>query len=128
MDREALSDIVFFESKAHQKNRLFKAMMWLCGGFIKPSRFLILSIFLWFIFSMIFWLSKSMFVINSLERVLTLPEAFYFSGITLTTIGYGDIQPLGFSRGLCVVEGFLGVITLSCFVVSLVRRFVADLK
>jgi len=43
-------------------------------------------------------------------------QAFYFSGVTLLTIGYGDILPVsGFTRIAAIVEGIsgIGVISLS---------------
>jgi len=38
---------------------------------------------------------------------LPLPEAFYFSCITFTTIGYGDLAPLGITRFFAASEGLL---------------------
>ena len=43
-------------------------------------------------------------------------QAFYFSGVTLLTIGYGDILPVsGFTRLAAIIEGIsgIGVISLS---------------
>jgi hypothetical protein len=56
-------------------------------------------------------------------RELGILEALYFSGITFTTIGYGDLAPVGWTRGLAVSEGLVGVLTVSAFLVSLVRRY-----
>lgn len=42
------------------------------------------------------------------------PDALYFSGITLGTIGYGDVQPVNaFLRMASVAEGFSGIAVLS---------------
>ncbi|MEM5795173.1 MAG: potassium channel family protein [Bacillota bacterium] len=35
-------------------------------------------------------------------------EAVYFSAMTTFTIGYGDITPLGWCKGVAIVEGFCG--------------------
>ena len=35
-------------------------------------------------------------------------DAFYFSGTTQLTIGYGDILPTGWLRGVAVMQGWLG--------------------
>lgn len=55
---------------------------------------------------------------------LRLPEALYFSCITFTTIGYGDLAPIGLARFIAVVEGLLGITLVSSFVVALVKRYV----
>ncbi len=46
----------------------------------------------------------------------------YFSIITFTTIGYGDINPVGFLQILAGIEGFIGVFLNSMFVVTLAKR------
>ena len=44
----------------------------------------------------------------------TFVTALYYSGVTLATVGYGDIQPLAWPlRILAVVQAILGVATLS---------------
>ena len=41
-------------------------------------------------------------------------DAMYFSGVTLGTVGYGDIQPLhALIRAAAVIEGFSGILVLS---------------
>jgi hypothetical protein len=55
---------------------------------------------------------------------LPFPEAFYFSCITFTTIGYGDLAPLGITRFLAASEGLLGLAVASSFIVALVKRYI----
>jgi hypothetical protein len=50
------------------------------------------------------------------------PEALYFSVVTFTSLGYGDISPVGFSRLLAASEALLGVFMISLFVVVFCRR------
>ena len=61
---------------------------------------------------------------DSIQRGLCIFEALYFSGISFTTIGYGDISPVGYARLLAISEGIIGVIQSSSFLVSLIRRYV----
>ena len=46
-------------------------------------------------------------------------DAFYFSVVTFTTIGYGDWYPKNYYRILAVIEGLLGWLTLALFLVTL---------
>jgi hypothetical protein len=51
-------------------------------------------------------------------------ELLYFSLITLSTIGYGDIVPLsGEARILAALEGVTGVLYIAITVALLVSRF-----
>jgi hypothetical protein len=58
-------------------------------------------------------------VSDPLERFLT---ALYFSAITGSTVGYGDVLPLGISRGLAALEGVLSFILLAVFVSRIASR------
>ncbi len=51
-------------------------------------------------------------------------EALYFSCITFTTIGYGDLTPVGLTRFFAASEGLVGIILASSFIVSLVKRYI----
>lgn len=60
---------------------------------------------------------------QSNEKQIPFVRELYFSGITFLTIGYGDISPENdIARILAVLEGFLGVFTMSYFSVAVIRR------
>lgn len=49
-------------------------------------------------------------------------DILYFDLITFTTIGYGDIQPTGWLKIIAGVEGFIGVLLISTFLVTLTKK------
>ncbi|GAB4074403.1 hypothetical protein GCM10028778_19060 [Barrientosiimonas marina] len=51
----------------------------------------------------------------------SLMRSFYFSGVTLMTIGYGDITPIGFGRFIAVIQALIGYILPAAFVLNLVQ-------
>jgi voltage-gated potassium channel len=52
-------------------------------------------------------------MIDGRPRDITFPESLYFSLVTLSTVGYGDIQPhTGFARLITAIEILLGVLLL----------------
>ena len=60
---------------------------------------------------------------NGIEKNLfCLLECLYFSVITFTTTGYGDISPVGFSRLVATIEAFVGAFSISLFVVVFMRK------
>ena len=56
------------------------------------------------------------------NNLFCLLECLYFSVITFTTTGYGDISPVGFSRLVATIEAFVGAFSLSLFVVVFMRK------
>lgn len=56
---------------------------------------------------------------NPAERFFT---ALYFSVVTGATVGYGDVLPLGISRGLAALEGILSFVLLAVFVSRIASR------
>lgn len=61
------------------------------------------------------WISEpGAFNAQASLRNLGWPDAIYFSGVTLTTIGYGDLQPVHpLLRTASIAEGFSGIAVLS---------------
>jgi uncharacterized protein YjbI with pentapeptide repeats len=60
---------------------------------------------------------------NSLEQnFYDFASCLYFSVVTFTTLGYGDITPLGGSRIVAAIEAFTGSFTLALFVVVFVKK------
>jgi len=57
------------------------------------------------------------FLISKFGNVL------YFTIITFTTVGYGDIMPLSWMKLIVSLESLLGVFFTASFVVTLSRRF-----
>ena len=51
-----------------------------------------------------------------------LPAALYFSAVTATSVGYGDIVPTGAARVLAIAESVAGLILFGCVVSKFVSR------
>lgn len=60
--------------------------------------------------------------IRQVSVIGSLIHSFYFSGVTLLTIGYGDINPIGIGRFIALVEALIGYILPTAFVLRLVTR------
>jgi hypothetical protein len=50
-------------------------------------------------------------------------EALYFSAITFTTVGYGDLTPAGLSKVVVIIEAFCGIFLTPLFIVALSRKY-----
>lgn len=51
-----------------------------------------------------------------------LVTAIYFSFVTATSVGYGDVVPLGLARGLAIAEAAAGLLLFGCVISKLVSR------
>jgi hypothetical protein len=58
----------------------------------------------------------------TLEGWRVVLDNVYFSLVTFTTVGYGDVNPVGTAKGLAAVEGVIGVLLASLVVFVLGRR------
>jgi len=54
--------------------------------------------------------------------VAALWSAIYFSAVTATSVGYGDIVPTGIARVLAIAESMAGLILFGCVVSKFVSR------
>lgn len=53
--------------------------------------------------------------------VQTLLRSIYFSGVTLLTIGYGDISPVGIGRVIAIFQALISYILPTAFVLRIVQ-------
>jgi len=130
VDRKTYSEIKYQAGLNNIDSKLKKTIYQVFGGLIKPKYIFTLMLLTIFLFGLVF----SYFgvfnapCLNGLEtcdvRGLSFLEALYYSGITFTTIGYGDIYPDKFIGYIAILEGVLGVFLSSCLVISLTRRYI----
>src|SRR5699024_730609 len=59
---------------------------------------------------------------HEMSLVQTLLRSFYFSGVTLLTIGYGDISPVGIGRAIAIFQALISYILPTAFVLRIVQR------
>lgn len=55
-------------------------------------------------------------ILENGKETKDMVTALYFSVVTWTTLGYGDIQPLGWARLAATIEAMLGYVYLGVFV------------
>jgi hypothetical protein len=93
-----------------------------------PGRVLISVVISWFLFGSLYYLidlsgfGKTVSAVGNPDSLSRLVQSFYHSAITFFTIGYGDVYPVGLSRVLSGMEGFMGVFMMSYFTVAFVRK------
>ena len=59
--------------------------------------------------------------LREVNMIGSLIHSFYFSGVTLLTIGYGDIIPVGIGRFIALLEALLGYVLPTAFELRLVQ-------
>jgi len=93
-----------------------------------PGRVLLSVVVFWITFGTFYFLSdlsglgRTVSSVNNPDHLSTLTQSFYHSAVTFFTIGYGDVYPMGFSRVISGLEGFMGVFMMSYFTVAFVRK------
>jgi hypothetical protein len=102
-----------------------------CGYGEKPANVISFSMSLIFISALFFYAfgiegdnGIIQFNLNSSfqENVSALLSSIYFSVVTFTTLGYGDIHPIGISRVVATIEAFVGSFALALYVVVFVTK------
>ncbi|HUX97771.1 MAG TPA: potassium channel family protein [Bacteroidales bacterium] len=93
-----------------------------------PGRVLISVIIFWIFFGTLYTLveltglGKTVSSVGNPDQLSLVLQSFYHSAITFFTIGYGDVYPMGLSRIMSGIEGFMGVFMMSYFTVAFVRK------
>ena len=78
-----------------------------------------------FLFAGMFSTNPGLFQYNGEKTAVNFEDALYFSTITFTTIGYGDIAPTGINKLIASIEGIFGMILNIWFIGYILasRRF-----
>ena len=99
----------------------------LCGYGEKPSRIVLSSISTIFLFALIYFTFNAVQSSVGQENVLKWSDYLYYSAVTFTTVGYGDLipKPYAFFRLLAATEAFLGVFLAGLFIFTLARKYSA---
>ena len=93
-----------------------------------PGRVLFSVLVFWFTFGSVYFLidlsglGRTVSSVANPDHLSVLAQSFYHSAITFFTIGYGDVFPVGLSRIVSGLEGFMGVFMMSYFTVAFVRK------
>lgn len=134
--------ICFYESKKafHKtlrgKNRLKSILAdFICGYGEKPLRTFFLSLGIIFIFSLLYAVvgintSRGLIALKNIEIqggvgsiVEVMVYSLYFSIVTFSTVGYGDITPCGIiGVVLSIIEIILGILLIGIWTATLVRK------
>jgi hypothetical protein len=102
-----------------------------CGYGEKPLRVVLFSLSLVFVCAVLYFLvgirqgdTEIGFDLSQslLNNVLEFFSCLYFSVVTFTTLGYGDLTPIGAVRPIAAVEAFSGSFTMALFVVVFVKK------
>jgi tetratricopeptide (TPR) repeat protein len=95
-----------------------------CGYGERPFRAALISLGFIFLFSLIFCCFGLIDHASSpKDKLLGWPQAFYFSIVTFTTLGYGDILPQNWiGQVLVAFEVLLGYFMLGALVAIIIRK------
>jgi len=111
------------ELKLSRFVRLELVSYWAFAGFgFRPSRIVGAAVIIIFAYGLLYWASEGVVAFGSSQRPAGFWECLYFSGITFSTVGYGDFLPVEHMRFAALTEGALGVFTIGFFVVVLANR------
>jgi hypothetical protein len=101
----------------------------LSGYTAKPNRVIISSLGIIFFFALAyFFLNAAQSTFASAPETLSWMDALYFSLITFTTVGFGDLVPKAapIYRGLVCLEAFSGPFMIGLYIFTLTRRYATN--
>lgn len=88
----------------------------------KPQRALLWILFIIMIFASLYKIF-GLIEFNDQVKDVCFWQSLYFSVVTFTTLGYGDIVPIGYAGQILVVfEVFLGIVTIALFIPLIIKK------
>lgn len=112
----------FFQRFMHWLALSFSSILWGYGE--KPQRTVIFGVSFIILCATLY---AQGYLYDHGERIRPdFAQALYFSVVTFTTVGYGDITPDGFSRFIAVWEAYSGLFLVSIFITGLCRKYLRE--
>lgn len=101
-------------------------MDWLSGYTEKPARVIVSSLLIILLFGLIYFLLNVPMRVGEITQA-SLWDSVYFSFMTFTTVGYGDLtpKPVLWYQMLACVEAFSGPFMAGLYIFTLTRRYAA---
>ncbi len=128
-DRRSFNVVRQIEATLYQKSRAARWTMWMLGAMQRPIVPFLFAFCVLLVAALFYWLCPLKFLQNgTLVTSLSPADACYFSGVTMMTVGYGDIVPLGLARWLAIFESMFGVSLWALYIVALTRKYVDCVK
>lgn len=94
------------------------------GGMVKPWIIVIWLLGITFICGLLYLIFGSLPCLSGeIPLYKKFFQAMYFSAITITSVGYGDIQPHGFAKIIAALEGLAGLLIGGVFCIALTRKY-----
>lgn len=115
------SKVIYLKNKIELRTLIGKIAYVLIGGMIKSLVIVAWYIGLIVLFGAIFHFLLDQPFADKVDN--SWVNSLYFSAITMTTVGYGDIEPVGYARIWAAIEGVLGVFLGGAFLIALTRKY-----
>lgn len=125
-------------SFGHLKSCAYSFLKYTCGYGERPARVIGVSLLIILFSALFFQFSGIVIGEHTIEeRIIdyeihaTLPtlqgikdylQCVYYSFVTFTTLGYGDIHPQGYSKVIACAESFTGAFFIALFVLVFGRK------
>ena len=106
------------------KSLWYSFLKYSCGYGERPFRTIISSFGIIFIWALLYWILRCLeYSVSNPTISKQIKESLYFSFVTFTTLGLGDILPLNdLGRAFICAEALLGAFFMALFVVVFVRK------
>jgi hypothetical protein len=111
--------------KLHLKpwRRVELFIYWALAGFgYRPLRVLASASAVVLLYGVFYWVLNGVRFATHSGEPANFWDCVYFSGITFTTLGYGDLMPAANARLLALTEATLGMFTMGFLVVVFANR------
>ena len=106
------------------KEKLWLSILWvLCGYGERPGRAFASFLVTIVVFAVIY-MNLSLINVDGTILRYDFGNALYFSVVTFTSLGYGDIRPTGIAKMFAGIEALLGIFLISLFVFVFCRKMV----
>ncbi len=97
----------------------FSSLIW--GHGERPARTFYSVVFMIFVSAILY--TQGHLIENGIIFKPDFFQALYLSVITIATVGYGDITPVGAARLIAIAEALCGIFIVPVFIVGLSRKF-----